>query len=277
MNVESRGTIRKRYSHSGEKYDALRTKTARGFLLRSHEVALFKRLLPEYREGVKVLEVGAGTGDFTVPVLKSGYRLTATDVNEAMLETLRAKLDENGVSERCHVQIEDVFDLSFSDDHFDLVFCVHVIPRFSNIDDQRAAVTELCRVVRPGGFLLFNYRNAGSPYNLLCRDYATKRSAMKTILKDAGMRIETTRTKHLLTRVLLDKLPLYCGKALSAIDRIFERFLPAVAWDIYVRAVKDHAAEGVQSSTAEGPAGVVSHRPRDFAPNTATQNKGSTS
>ncbi len=238
MNTDSRETIREQYGLSGEQYDAARTKTARGFLLRTHEVGLFRRMLPAYREGMQVLEVGAGTGDFTMPMLESGYRLIASDINESMLAVLRRDLDEAGLGDRCEVRVEDVFNLSFPDDTFDLIYSVHVIPRFLNTDDQRAALTEIARVNKPGGMLIFNYRNAGSPYNLVTREHATKRSDVAKILADAGMRIDQTRTKHLLNRTLMNRIPVVCCRALSAIDRATERLLPSVAWDVYVAAVK---------------------------------------
>lgn len=246
MTVASREQVRRQYSHSGRRYDDHRVRNPRGSLLGAHDVGIFQRLLPDDREGMRVLEVGAGTGRFTLPAVQMGFRLTASDVNQVMLATLRAKLAEQRLEDRCRVGVEDVFALSFPDHHFDLVFSVHVIPRFLNLQDQRAALLELSRVVKPGGTLLFNYRNRPSLYGWLYQGHAMKLSQLRLMLGEAGMEITALRAKHLLSRKLLDRLPLAAGKLLSVGERALERVLPGLGWDVFLTAVKrpgSHAAE----------------------------------
>lgn len=45
----------------------------------------------------------------------------------------------------------DVMRLPFADDAFDAIFCSHVL---EHVPDDRAAMRELCRVLRPGGLAL---------------------------------------------------------------------------------------------------------------------------
>ena len=188
--------------------------------------------------GGGVLEVGAGTGRFTLPALRKGYHLTATDVNEVMLKTLQTKLTTGGFGDRCHVRTEDVFGLSFPSNHFDFVFCLHLIPRFLNLEDQRAALTELGRVIKPGGTLLLNYRNSRSPYNLVYKGHAISPMQLQPILDAMGMQIVERRVKHILNRTLLNMLPIPVGKALSTLDRACERLLPGLGWDVFMTVIK---------------------------------------
>ena len=119
----------------------------------------------------RVVELGAGTGRFTLAALARGGRVLATDVNEGLLSTLRQKLDGEGLADRCRIETEDIFKLSFDDGSIDYAYSIHVIPRFLNLEDQRAAIAEVARTLRTGGRFLFNFRNADSLiYGPNCRD-----------------------------------------------------------------------------------------------------------
>jgi len=244
MSVDSRDRIRRQYARIGRKYDDHRIRNPKGLLLGDHDIGVFERLLPEYREGMQVLEVGAGTGRFTLPALRKGFRLTATDINEVMLDMLRSRIRDDCFGDRCDVRTGDIFDLSFPSNHFDFVFSLHVIPRFLNLQDQRAALLELARVTKLGGTLLVNYRNTPSLYCFSYREHATRPSQLKSMLDAGGMRITKVRTKHVLNRTLLDRLPLSCGRILSVLDRTCERVLPGLGWDVFLTAVKETFGDG---------------------------------
>ena len=117
---------------SGEDYDEWRLADARGALLSDHDIRFFRDMLPEVQPGERVLEIGAGTGRFTVPALEQGISLIATDINESLLSSLKRKIAELGFADRCEIQEDNIFGLSFPDAEFDLVFSLHVIPRFLN-------------------------------------------------------------------------------------------------------------------------------------------------
>lgn len=238
MTTDSRDKIRQQYSAGGDKYDDVRLSDPRGALLSEHDVRLFRRIFAPGDKTKRLLEVGAGTGRFTLPVLEAGYEVVATDINEAMLEELQRKIEQKGLADRCEVQKADVFNLSFESEAFDYVFSLHVIPRFLSLEDQQAALTEIARVIKPGGRLLFNYRNSTSAYRWLYKGYATTPREMQKILADAGMRIIDKRGKWFLSRKLANTLPLFAGAAVSRLDRCLERFWPDRAWDVFVVAVK---------------------------------------
>ena len=96
-----------------------------------------------------VLELAAGTGILTRRLLDvvPASRITATDVNGAMVEFGAARLPE---AAWCRA---DAMDLPFEDDSFDVVVCQFGIMFFP---DKRRALRESARVLRPGGHLLFN-------------------------------------------------------------------------------------------------------------------------
>ena len=238
MTTETRDRIRRQYSHGGDHYDSVRIDSERGQILTNHDLALFERLFPTLPAGARLLQVGAGTGRFSLSALQKGHSLVACDVNAAQLETLERKVEALGFAARCEVREEDIFGLSFPDSAFDLVFCIHVVPRFTTPEDQHAALLELCRVTKPGGHLLVNYRNRRSPYNLVYRGASIKPAQFRAALGEGGLRIVKQRTKHFLNGTLIERLPRPLRPVVSAVDRALESVGPSWAWDLFVLAEK---------------------------------------
>lgn len=236
---KTREEVQKTYAKNPENYDLVRLVDRRGQLVSDHDIRLFEHLLPDHQGDMRVVEIGAGTGRFTLPALARNFHITATDVNESMLERLSDKLVEKGWTDRCTIQTEDIFNLSFDDKSIDYMFCLHVIPRFDTLEDQRAAIIELSRVLKPGGRLLFNYNNRRSFYGWLYKGYSTRPTEMKAILAEANMRIQMQRGKWFVNRTLINLIPMFMGRLLAIFDRLMFRFLPDCAWDVFIVAIKE--------------------------------------
>ncbi len=112
----------------------------------------FTVLVANLREGDQVLDIAGGTGDlalaFSKKVGKSG-RVVHTDINEAMLRTGRDRLLDAGVV--LPTLVCDAEKLPFPDNHFDLV---SVAFGLRNMTHKELALTEMNRVLKPGGKLL---------------------------------------------------------------------------------------------------------------------------
>jgi ubiquinone/menaquinone biosynthesis C-methylase UbiE len=100
----------------------------------------------------ETLEIGAGTGYFTLNLLQLGAieRATATDISDGMLATLNQNASERGLEVRT-VEAE-AEALPFEDESFDLVFGHAVL---HHIPDLERGFAEFVRVLRPGGALAF--------------------------------------------------------------------------------------------------------------------------
>ncbi|HEX2359730.1 MAG TPA: class I SAM-dependent methyltransferase [Solirubrobacterales bacterium] len=98
------------------------------------------------------LEIGAGTGYFSLNLLQAGIieRATATDISPGMLRELDGNAERLGVEVR--TVATDAESLSFADESFDLVFG-HAI--LHHIPDLSRGFAEFQRVLRPGGTLVF--------------------------------------------------------------------------------------------------------------------------
>jgi ubiquinone/menaquinone biosynthesis C-methylase UbiE len=98
------------------------------------------------------LEIGAGTGYFSLNLLQTGAitRATATDISPGMLGTLRRTASGLGLEvETVKTEAER---LPFGEDSFDLVFGHAVL---HHIPDLERAFGEFARVLRPGGVVAF--------------------------------------------------------------------------------------------------------------------------
>jgi ubiquinone/menaquinone biosynthesis C-methylase UbiE len=93
------------------------------------------------RPGALVLEVGAGTGRISLPLLQRGVRLVGIDLARPMLKRLRAKAPEARLAEANAVH------LPFEASQFDGLVTIHVLHL---VGRWREALREFRRVLRPG-------------------------------------------------------------------------------------------------------------------------------
>jgi demethylmenaquinone methyltransferase / 2-methoxy-6-polyprenyl-1,4-benzoquinol methylase len=112
----------------------------------------FAVALAGVREGERVLDVAAGSGDLALEFAKRAGttgEVWLTDVNRAMLERGRDRLIDRGrplPTVQC-----DAGALPFPSNYFD---CVSVAFGLRNMTDKEAALAEMRRVLRPAGRLL---------------------------------------------------------------------------------------------------------------------------
>jgi ubiquinone/menaquinone biosynthesis C-methylase UbiE len=100
------------------------------------------------RASGEVLEVAVGTGrNFTF--YPQGVRLSGIDLSPAMLEIAHQRAEELGVD--ADLREGDAQQLPFADASFDTVVCTLSL---CNIPDDRRAIAEMKRALRPGGRLL---------------------------------------------------------------------------------------------------------------------------
>lgn len=105
--------------------------------------------------GPEILEVGAGTGRYSVALAKEGYSVTAVELVAHNLDVLRSKLD--GTEPITAVQ-GNALDLSaFRDRSFDLTMLLGPMYHLYTFEDKKQALAEAVRVTKPGGYILVAY------------------------------------------------------------------------------------------------------------------------
>src|SRR3954451_13399195 len=117
---------------------------------------LTKLLGPRPGPFARSLEIGAGTGYFTLNLMQAGVieGATCTDISPGMLQTLEANAASLGLD--VETVACDAAELPFDDASFDFVLGHAVL---HHLPDLERAFAEFARVLAPGGTVLF----AGEP------------------------------------------------------------------------------------------------------------------
>jgi ubiquinone/menaquinone biosynthesis C-methylase UbiE len=103
--------------------------------------------------GHRVLEVGSGTGYYTLEAARwvgSEGRVEMFDLQQEMLDHALARAAGQGIG-NIGATRGDARDLPYPDGSFDRAFLVLTL---GEIPDQQTAVSELARVLKPGGILV---------------------------------------------------------------------------------------------------------------------------
>jgi ubiquinone/menaquinone biosynthesis C-methylase UbiE len=100
-----------------------------------------------------VLDVGAGTGYFALPLAARlpSARVIALDVEPRMLDELGRRSRERQTSGAVETVVAEASALPFADRALDLALLVNL---YHELDDRSAHLRELRRVLRPGGHLV---------------------------------------------------------------------------------------------------------------------------
>ncbi len=101
--------------------------------------------------GRHVLEVGVGTG-LALPHYAPAKRITGIDLSSDMLALARKKVREAGLVNVEALHEMDAEQTAFEDGRFDIAVAMFVA---SVVPNPRRLYSEMRRVVRPGGYLLF--------------------------------------------------------------------------------------------------------------------------
>ena len=119
--------------------------------------------------GKKVLDVGCGPGNLLVALSTEAPKLLiGVDIDETFLVFGRSQI-KNLIDPSSVVPTllrASLPTLPFADEVFDLVTCFLVMP---HVPDDRTALTELARILKPGGTLAVSGHGFGFPLRYLKR------------------------------------------------------------------------------------------------------------
>ena len=99
-----------------------------------------------------VLDIATGTGDFAILAARmlKPQQLIGVDISEGMMDVGREKVKSAGLQDIITFEREDCLNLSYPADSFDAVTAAFGIRNFADLD---RGLSEMCRVLRPGGHL----------------------------------------------------------------------------------------------------------------------------
>src|SRR6266496_1260618 len=192
--------------------------------------------------GMRVLELGCGTGYFTRELARSGADIVAIDVSPELLEIAKANCSTPNV----RYEIHNAYELSYPDAGFDSVVGSSVLHHL----ELEEALGEIYRVLKPGGTIYFTEPNMLNPQIAIQKNVpwikrklgdspdetAFFRWPLRRLLEQTGyrdIRIEPFDFLHPKTPVpLIDGLN-KLGHLLENVPMISE-----FAGSLYIRAIK---------------------------------------
>ena len=108
-------------------------------------------------EKKKILEVGAGTGRYSIALAKEGYEVDALEYTEHNLEIMNRKIAGEGLS-NIRTYHGTALDLSrFADESFDLTLLLGPMYHLYTKEDKQKAMAEAIRVTKRGGHIFVAY------------------------------------------------------------------------------------------------------------------------
>ena len=109
------------------------------------------------KEGMTILEIGAGTGRYSHFFARNGYKVDAVELIEHNIEVFKANT-KNG--ENVNIQQGDAVDLeNIKDDEYDITLLLGPMYHLYTDDERKAAISEAIRVTKKGGIIFTAYVN----------------------------------------------------------------------------------------------------------------------
>ncbi len=142
---------------------------------RTRQGGYARRLDEELPVGVRVLDAGCGTGQLPLFLSMTQRRVVGVDFCAASLRQGQAFKERFGLRHAAFARM-DILQLGFPDACFDYVFCNGVL---LTMVDAEAGFQSLCRVLKPGGYIVIGL------YNTLGRLFTNVR---KTVFRLTGGR-----------------------------------------------------------------------------------------
>lgn len=112
-----------------------------------------QEILENYiKKGDTLLDIGMGTGTFTVLCAKKGAQVTGIDYSEKMLEVAKKNMEKEGLNCAINVIKMPVVDLdkSFSDKSFDKITAILCFSEFY-LKEQDYALDQIFRILKDNG------------------------------------------------------------------------------------------------------------------------------
>jgi len=118
---------------------------------------VIQKYLPKNKK-LPILDLGSGTGIWSIFVAKKGYNAICTDISEGILDRAKERVRKEKLQGKIIVETADICDLSkYKTNSFSFVMAIGDI--LSYCSDAKKALKEIKRVTKPGGILLGDVEN----------------------------------------------------------------------------------------------------------------------
>lgn len=171
-------------------FDAIATRYAESYSEHAASSSYFllrrQAIVMRYLRGLDraaILDVGCGPGLYAGPCVARGFRYCGVDASDQMICEARAR---NRESEDVAFVVGNALRLGFPLSSFDGLLGLGVL-EYVPQGQEMACLTEMVRVVRPGGVLILSFLNAHSPYwAFSALSYSVKKFLARNLAPPSG-------------------------------------------------------------------------------------------
>ena len=104
------------------------------------------------RENLNIIDVGAGTGRYSVRLAEMGHNVTAVELVNKNVSQIKLKSDKVVAKQGTALNLK-----KFNADSFDVVLLFGPLYHLFSHEDKLKAISEAKRIVKPGGHILIMY------------------------------------------------------------------------------------------------------------------------
>ena len=109
------------------------------------------------KPGMKIIEIGAGTGRYSHYFARNGYRVDAIELMECNIEMFKQNTEN---AEHISITQGDAVNLcGISSEQYDITLLLGPMYHLYAVEDQKAAMREAIRVTKKGGIVFAAYCN----------------------------------------------------------------------------------------------------------------------
>ncbi len=138
------------------------------------------------REGMRILEVGAGTGRYAHHFAQRGFAVDAVELMPCNIEMFR---QHTLPGEPVTITQGDALDLPLGDDRYDVTLLLGPMYHLYSVQEQKQALSEAIRVTKKGGIVFVAYCSS----DMTMYQYCVAKNMLKASLEQGKIEPETFR------------------------------------------------------------------------------------
>jgi len=211
-------------------------RTAAGYRLRHR---LVERLINrECKPDALALDLGCGTGEYTLSLAQTGFEVVGGDLSKGMLNVAKPKVQRHKLAEKMQLIRLEATKLPFHDESFDTIMCIALLDW---VPDSQKLLVETNRVLKHQAKLIVCADALWSPYRIYRKiQLATRRRGkryarifnareLQQVLTTCGFRVEKffgdVLLAQIITRLLFDPKAAVFGDIVLKATQPFDRHL----------------------------------------------------